>query len=279
MTDKVEASPEAPAVETALTEGVASEATEITEGTGDMPDAAPDSDEPGDESSKAGKSRSARDKEYKKRLKAEAEDARREAGEARRRLDSIKAAYQSEVSPREEDFTDPFDYSAAKAVWAAGQKAAERETKSIEGEASRQDERAAAIESERMRQLIVELEGQKAGARDRYSDFDAVFDSAYIPQSVAEIILEGESAAEVGYYLGKNPTKAREIASLSPVMAAREIGFIEARLSAPSAKLKSSAPDPIKPVKGAARQQKSVSDMTPDEFAAWRAGGGAPKIG
>ena len=27
----------------------------------------------------------------------------------------------------------PFDYSAAKAVWAAGQKAAERETKSIEG--------------------------------------------------------------------------------------------------------------------------------------------------
>ena len=43
-----------------------------------------------------------------------------------------------------------------------------------------------------MRQLIVELEGQKAGARDRYSDFDAVFDSAYIPQSVAEIILRGK---------------------------------------------------------------------------------------
>ena len=88
-------------------------------------------------------------------------------------------------------------------------------------------------------------------ARAKYDDFEQV---AYNPQlRVTEIMAETIEASDMGpdlaYWLGSNPKEADRISRLSPLLQAREIGKIEAKLgSNPPVKPTSSAPAPISPV-------------------------------
>ena len=66
---------------------------------------------------------------------------------------------------------------------------------------------------------------------------------------MAQTIQATENGPDVIYYLGSNPKEAERIARLSPLLQAREIGKIEAKLGAnPPAKKTSTAPAPIAPV-------------------------------
>lgn len=88
-------------------------------------------------------------------------------------------------------------------------------------------------------------------ARAKYDDFEQV---AYNPQlRVTDVMAETIKASEMGpdlaYWLGTNPKEADRISRLSPLLQAREIGKIEAKLAAsPPAKPTTSAPAPITPV-------------------------------
>ena len=88
-------------------------------------------------------------------------------------------------------------------------------------------------------------------ARAKYDDFEQV---AYNPQlRVTDVMAETIKASDIGpdlaYWLGSNPKEADRISRLSPLLQAREIGKIEAKLSAePVQKKTSSAPAPITPV-------------------------------
>ena len=88
-------------------------------------------------------------------------------------------------------------------------------------------------------------------ARAKYDDFEQV---AYNPQlRVTDVMAETIKASEMGpdlaYWLGSNPKEADRISRLSPLLQAREIGKIEAKLAAsPPAKPTTSAPAPITPV-------------------------------
>ena len=88
-------------------------------------------------------------------------------------------------------------------------------------------------------------------ARSKYDDFEQV---AYNPNlRVTDVMAETIKASDIGpdlaYCLGGNPKEAERISRLSPLLQAREIGKIEAKLGAePPKKKTSSAPEPIRPV-------------------------------
>jgi hypothetical protein len=102
-------------------------------------------------------------------------------------------------------------------------------------------------------------------ARAKYDDFEQV---AYNPQlRVTDVMAETIKASDMGpdlaYWLGTNPKEADRISRLAPLLQAREIGKIEAKLgSNPLVKPTTSAPTPISPV--TARTSGSPSYDTTD---------------
>ena len=101
-------------------------------------------------------------------------------------------------------------------------------------------------------------------ARAKYDDFEQV---AYNPQlRVTDVMAETIKASDIGpdlaYWLGSNPKEADRISRLSPLLQAREIGKIEAKLGAePPQKKTTSAPEPIRPVSARA-VNPGVTDTT-----------------
>ena len=89
-------------------------------------------------------------------------------------------------------------------------------------------------------------------ARNKYDDFEQV---AYNPgiritEAMAEVIRSSEIGPDLAYHLGSNPKEADRISRLSPFLQAKEVGKLEARLTAdPPTKKMSKAPVPISPVK------------------------------
>jgi hypothetical protein len=93
-----------------------------------------------------------------------------------------------------------------------------------------------------------------------------------ISANMAEDIAESEVGPQLAYYLGKNPDVAREIAALSPRAASRELGKIEARLSAPKAApaVTKAPPPPPKIAASVPDIEKDPDQMTNDEWKKWR---------
>ena len=89
-------------------------------------------------------------------------------------------------------------------------------------------------------------------ARERYDDYEQVVLNPRLPITnvMADTIRASDVGPDVAYYLGTNIKEAERIARLPPIIQAKEIGKIEAKLAADPAPSKkaSSAPDPIKPV-------------------------------
>lgn len=103
-------------------------------------------------------------------------------------------------------------------------------------------------------------------ARNKYDDFEQV---AYNPQlrvtdTMAETIKASDIGPDLAYWLGSNPKEADRISRLSPIMQAREIGKIEAKLGIePPQKKTTSAPEPIRPVSARAVNPGIVDTTDP----------------
>ena len=88
-------------------------------------------------------------------------------------------------------------------------------------------------------------------ARDKYDDFEQVAYNPRVPITdvMAESIRGSDIGPDVAYYLGANVKEADRISRMSPILQAKEIGRIEAKLaSSPMEKKTSTAPAPISPV-------------------------------
>jgi hypothetical protein len=113
--------------------------------------------------------------------------------------------------------------------------------------------------------ILEAYQAKEEEARDKYDDFEQV---AYNPQlSVTEVMAQTIQASDMGpdiiYYLGQNPKEADRIAKLPPILQAKELGRVEARLADnPPVKVTSKAPAPISPV--TARSTGSPSYDTTD---------------
>lgn len=112
-----------------------------------------------------------------------------------------------------------------------------------------------------------------AEAVEKYSDYAEVVGNPALPplQTVNPplfaALMEHEQMAELTYYLGKHPSDAHRIASLSPAKAILEMGKIAGRLSAGPARQTSNAPAPPATVGSAATADTGPSDK--DDTETW----------
>lgn len=89
-------------------------------------------------------------------------------------------------------------------------------------------------------------------------------------KTMAQAMGSSEQGPAVAYHLAKNPAEADRIAALPDIDQAREIGRLEARLSAPEqqpAKTATEAPEPPPRARGAGGHFKVAADT--DDFAAF----------
>jgi len=88
-------------------------------------------------------------------------------------------------------------------------------------------------------------------ARSKYDDFEQV---AYNPTLkittvMAQAVQASDAGPDIAYYLGSNPKEADRISRLSPILQAKEIGRLEAKIASDvPVKRTTSAPAPISPV-------------------------------
>jgi len=100
-------------------------------------------------------------------------------------------------------------------------------------------------------ELLETYHEKEEEARSKYDDFEQV---AYNPKlSITTVMAQSIQASDVGpevaYYLGANPKEADRISRLAPILQAKEIGRIEAKLTNdPPTRRTTSAPAPISPV-------------------------------
>lgn len=205
--------------------------------------------------------------EAEERGRQESEQARQEALYWRQQAEAMK---QQIGPPKADQFGDYEKYLQALAAHEA-EKIAEQRIQQ-ERQASWEMQQRQAQEYQRQQaamQYQATLNQKLEAATKKFPDFVEVVSSPELPglQGTAAFnaILESEVGAEVMYYLGKNPAKAHQIASLSPVAQAREIGRIEAAIE--SGKTVSNAPPP--PASVDAKTGTATKDprrMTIDEY-------------
>ena len=145
--------------------------------------------------------------------------------------------------------------------WEREQQQRTAETQTLQAPVNNGDENAVLQKAE---QIIAQREAAKQQAallenyhdreetaREKYDDFEQVAYNPRVPitEVMAESIRASDIGPDVAYYLGANVKEADRIARLSPILQAKEIGKIEAKLaSSPIEKKTSSAPAPISPV-------------------------------
>ena len=147
-------------------------------------------------------------------------------------------------------------------------------------EAARKDSDARVSSANQAKERVDEFEKRADVARKTYEDFDEVAQSPEMiefysndARHIAEIIEGNAKGPEIAYYLGGNPGKAVELAKMSPLEAAVEIGKIELKLSTElKPKSVSKAPTPITTTaaKGSGELEKDPDKMTNAEWQVYR---------
>jgi hypothetical protein len=116
-------------------------------------------------------------------------------------------------------------------------------------------------------------------ARSKYDDFEQVAYNPRLPITtiMAQTIQASDNGPDVAYFLGMNPKETDRISKLAPILQAKEIGKIEAKLQAdPPTKKISTAPTPISPVTARSAgspaydttDPRSIKTMTTSEWIA-----------
>ena len=219
-----------------------------------------------------------RRKAHENRIREEKEQAEARAKAAEERLARIEKRLSGLPDPKESDFADPLEYAAVKGGIYSQQATARADIEELQSERKAAQDAITAAETRRMEMLQKSFQEQVSERRAAYPDLDSALTVAaskkFVSDPLAALILEADQPVDVAYYLGKNPDKALELSRMPPQRAAYELGRIEARLAQPQPKLKSSAPDPISPVKTGANITRDPLKMNAKEFAEWRAAGG-----
>jgi hypothetical protein len=178
-----------------------------------------------------------------------------------------------ELTRRRREAEREAEYWKAKANTSVDFDALEYEDGIAERVAQKTRKEQAETAEQTAHRLASEVFGHReAMVREQYPDYDAVTRSpnVTITELMAQVIMDSETGPEVAYHLGKNPAEAARIAALPPHLQARELGKLEATITAPKPAPKL-APAPVKPVSGiAAGGSRDPGTMSMAEYAAWR---------
>lgn len=214
-----------------------------------------------EEGKRRGKSRSERQARKIERLQAELSELKSvRPGEAVKDTSAVEAAVKARIGepPKEDDFSDYFDYRDAKAAYEAKKGIVELQ---ITEDSSRQQR----TQIERITNLADDYQDNLKEAAEQIPDLMETLDkSKFVPHKGLEILIleAGEKAPLVSYYLAQNPEIADRLNAMPERQALREMGRIEALVSPPKSKA-TAAPTPIRRPKGGSPSRgigKSMSD-------------------
>lgn len=246
-----------PAVEAEAPEGD----TEKPEGDADEPDEAEADSDKDDDDRPRKPSRSDRLRRQVDRLRAENEALKSvSAPVAVSDEAGIEAAVRQKIGepPKESDFKDDwFAFEAAKQAYEVDRRLTSREVKA-------ESERAARAFQQRINDLAEDYQDNLEKAAKAIPDLRAVLEKSNYKATpiITELVLTaGEKAPLIAYHIAQNPKLAARLNTLSPVEAAREIGRIEGRVSAPKPKTATSASSPLSPLKGSAAPSSQEAQM------------------
>jgi hypothetical protein len=191
-------------------------------------------------------------------------EAAREAAYWRGLAESQRAAKETTQDrptgkPSADSYENHEDFVEALTDWKLEQKLAEHD--------SRQQERAKAST----------WQERATAARAEMPDFEEVMASSTAPMShaMAEAIKESEMGPKVAYHLAMHPEEAARLANMSPTSAIREIGKIEATLSAakaapaPAPRV-TTAPKPADPIGSGRSTAGDPGKMSQADYEEWR---------
>lgn len=146
--------------------------------------------------------------------------------------------------PTPEKFETHAEYVEALTDWKVDQKDMAR----------RIEEETDKLQTEQKKLVSTYLE-KKAAFSEKTEDFDEVIESVddiTVSPTVQDIIIRSENGPELAYELAKNREEYARICKLPPILAAREMGKIEARLTPETSETKTkkltNAPKPLTPV-------------------------------
>lgn len=252
----------------------APEAVEITEEQPQSEQPDEDGDSTPDDDQPPKPSRWQRQKEKLNQARQAEKEALAKAEEVTARLEALRNAAQSQQPPKEADFADYNEYMIAMAAHQSVAALDRRQSTDLEREADEVKRQFESLKQQSQQAAQEAWQEQVTDAKTRYADFDAVVSDPSLPISpdMAEVIRTSPKGADLAYYLGTHRAAAAQIAQLTPLEAARELGAIEARISLPKANSTTSAPDPITPVSPKASARKDPSKMTMAEWRAYRSG-------
>jgi len=195
----------------------------------------------------------------------EREEERREVTRLRQELEQFKSRKQdthAPVDPTRPNVNDPRftsydEYTEALAEWKV-----EQRIKKAQEDFNQRSQK------ERMDGSLKSFNERADKVREKYPDYDDLFESASISEAMAPTILESENGPELAVYLAKNPDVARKLYYLTPTQAARELGKIEAKLDdLLQPKSVSEAKPPLSPVKPKGDLPDGLDDkLSPKEW-------------
>lgn len=141
---------------------------------------------------------------------------------------------------------------------------------------ARAERRAAEILAEREKTAVVkkfaDLEDQFIDEHPDYDDLVTNNKDLPITTVMAEVIKMSDVGPAIAYHLANNPKESARIANLSQYLQAKELGRLEATLTAaPAAPRKTNAPAPIKPIAPKGGGEPNPATMTNDEYRIWSA--------
>lgn len=201
-----------------------------------QPDEAPK--EPGKEDAdQEGKSSDPKKKSARDRideLTAQKYEAQRKADEAIAELRRLREQLQTRPE------IDPNDFNAQQAD------TLRRAVKEERFDETRQQAIKAQKDIEQARVSV--FDAKVEAARERIPDMDqALREFANLPLSseAADIIVESDKAAEIAYFLAKNPEQAHRIARLPAAKQGAELAKIEQRITIAQPRRNSAAPPPV----------------------------------
>lgn len=240
-------------------------------------EAAPASDDDGDPEKAESRSQERRRKRRAQMdaIRKEADQKAAEARQATEALEKIRKAGEAKKPPQQNEFDNYDDYIAARAVFEAGQAMSGAQQEQITEQVAAA-ERAMKVARDRAAAEARALYADAAiEARAKFADFDAVIaeGGVYVSPEIADMIVASDSPAELAYTVAKDPTLAARLSAMPLIEAARELGRVEARMTAPKPRIETKAPDPISPVKGKAGAARDPEKMSFAEYAAARRSG------
>jgi len=170
-----------------------------------------------------------------------------------------------EGKPLRSSFTSDEDWVEAIAAWKAESLYESRQRAEREQERQQRDQSVHATYMERADQFT-----------EQHPDFNTVIAGIRISEDVAPgvqaAIMGRPNGPEVAYYLGTHPELCEELSQMNAADAVAEVGAISIGLMPQKSSPKPAArvPEPITPVGGSSRVALDPSEMSYQQYKAWR---------